>query len=544
MGLFVSYSSRERAAIDQLTAALRRAREEVWLDEELGGGETWWRKILEEIRGCEVFIFCLSKNSLESKPCQAELRYAQALQRQILPVQIGPVDSMRVNPVASVQVIDFQDPTLDQGIQLISAIHAHRRLVQPLPSPLPDEPPVPFAYLMRLGSTITGPDLTARQQSQLVSELKSGLDEDGDDVSARRDIMQLLCALRDRSDVTWRTRNEIDTVLASIDSDSSASTSHHPSSTPQAFERSPGTSPTLQANPPAAPPQSWYGPGPGVAPNPAMGARDGPGPPPPPFTGPQPIPMPPPGPRFGPDGGAKQRGPSRKRLIIAGAGALAVIVVVVVVAVVAGSSSDSGTRATTTSATPVPTVTPARLDSILLSAVDVNALMGASNMQAGEIFSEMDSGVLTLSNPDCRGSIDVVAAPVYQGSGYTAISGRVVKEPGTNNDHLVAQTAVSFPAAAQADAFLKTSTDKWKSCAGQVVTKTDSGTSYRWSVGDVTAQDAKLTVLNTQEDANGWACQHALGTVSNVVIDVNACSYRTTNEGSQVVDKMVAKATQ
>ena len=93
MGLFISYSSRDAAALAKVTAALRRAHIEAWLDEELTGGEAWWNAILEQIRDCEVFIVALSKNYLESKPCQAELRYAQELNRPILPVQIGPLDA-------------------------------------------------------------------------------------------------------------------------------------------------------------------------------------------------------------------------------------------------------------------------------------------------------------------------------------------------------------------------------------------------------------------------------------------------------------------
>jgi serine/threonine kinase PknH len=112
MALFVSYPSQDRSAIDPLTTALRRARQQVWFDDELGGGEAWWKEILEQIRSCEVFIVALSNRLLESKPCQAELRYAQALQRPILPIRIGPVDSMRANPLASLQVIDYQTRAL------------------------------------------------------------------------------------------------------------------------------------------------------------------------------------------------------------------------------------------------------------------------------------------------------------------------------------------------------------------------------------------------------------------------------------------------
>ena len=38
MSLFISYSSRDRAGLDTVLSALRRAHEEVWFDEELGAG--------------------------------------------------------------------------------------------------------------------------------------------------------------------------------------------------------------------------------------------------------------------------------------------------------------------------------------------------------------------------------------------------------------------------------------------------------------------------------------------------------------------------
>src|SRR3974390_2286254 len=206
MGLFVSHSSQDKAAIGNLLTALRAADQQVWLDEELGGGEAWWRTILEEIRGCEVFIFALSNNSLASKLCRDEMRYAEALQRPILPVQIGPVYSVRVTPIGAMQIIDYRNPKVDTGIQLIEAVHESRGKLPPLPSPLPDEPPVPFAYLMRLGRTLADLELSPHQQAELVSELKAGLDEDGNDPAARRDIARLLSMLRDRPDVTYHTR--------------------------------------------------------------------------------------------------------------------------------------------------------------------------------------------------------------------------------------------------------------------------------------------------------------------------------------------------
>ncbi len=222
MAVFISYSSRDKVLLEKVVKALRQAHEQVWLDEELSGGEAWWRKILEQIRDCEVFVAALSKNSSESKPCLAEVQYAEALGKPILPVQIGPMASMRLNPLAAMQIIDYQNPTIETSIELISNVHARRAALQPLPDRLPEEPPMPFAYLMRLATTLAGPQLTPQQQIVLVSELKAGLEEDGDDEAARRDIAELFRMLRDRPDVTWRTRTEVEKVLASLESSPAA----------------------------------------------------------------------------------------------------------------------------------------------------------------------------------------------------------------------------------------------------------------------------------------------------------------------------------
>lgn len=260
MALFISYSSQDRPMVDTLTTALRHGQQQVWFDQELGGGDSWWNKILEQIRSCEVFIAAVSNHWLQSKPSQSELRYAKALNRPILPVRIGPVDSMRVNPLAALQIIDYQNPTVDVGIQLVTAVHELRSRPVPLPDPLPEEPPVPFGYIMRLGNTLAEKEISPQQQVQVLIELRSGLDEDGDDPSARSDIAQLLRMLRLRHDVTYRTRTEIDNVLASIESAESGS-SADASAAPRVAEQ-PATTPTQHGTAP----QPVNGPAPRVQP--------------------------------------------------------------------------------------------------------------------------------------------------------------------------------------------------------------------------------------------------------------------------------------
>lgn len=253
MGVFVSYSSRDKDAVTRLTQDLHDADEQVWLDQRLAGGDAWWRAILEQIRGCDVFIFALSQNSIQSKPCQAELHYAQELGLPILPVQVGPVDSMQLNPLATVQTVDYRTSTSTVGMRLLSALHRARTQRQPLPSELPPEPPVPFEYLIRLYTTISGTDqLSPRDQATLVTQLQFGLREDGDHDAARNDIIMLLTKLRDREDVTYRTRTDVDAILASIETEPQVEHASQPPAPTVSTEHpvSPGSSTTLGATEP------------------------------------------------------------------------------------------------------------------------------------------------------------------------------------------------------------------------------------------------------------------------------------------------------
>src|SRR3954454_20635760 len=120
--LFVSYSRKDEAAVRKLIADLGQAHLWVWHDQELRGGDPWWQDILRRIRQCDVFLFALSKNSLTSKPCLAELSYARALGLPVLPVQVGPVGNLRLTPVADLRVIDYRERSATSALALLDAV--------------------------------------------------------------------------------------------------------------------------------------------------------------------------------------------------------------------------------------------------------------------------------------------------------------------------------------------------------------------------------------------------------------------------------------
>lgn len=504
MALFISYSSQDRSTVDALTAALRRGQQQVWFDQELGGGDAWWNKILEQIRSCDVFIVALSNNWLQSKPSQSELRYAQALNRPILPVRIGDIDSMRVNPLAALQIIDYRSPTVDAGIQLVTAVHSLQAKPQPLPDPLPDEPPVPFGYITRLGNTLAEKELSPQQQTQLLIELRQGLDEDGEDPSARSDIAQLLRMLRLRHDVTYRTRTEIDNVLASIEA-TEAGSSAGASATPDAQAQTP-TGPT-QAGAQTVSPQPA---------RPSSTAAAG--------------------------AGAAKDGGINKRLIIIGGAALAVIAVIAIVAVLATQGGKS--KPAPTAAAPNTNPNAVNLGSYLLGPTDIGTVVADPNMVVSDKTSGMRNPRWTLSNPDCMGAYEPIADAAYKASGYSAVAGQAVHTAGEDPTHRVFESIVAFPSADKAGAFVQTSADKWKACAGQPVTLTVNGKSTGWTFGDVTGAVPRIAQRRTQTEGTR-ICHHVLRAASNVVIDVLVCGPDVeTGQAGRIAEQISAKVGQ
>jgi len=92
--IFISYRSLDSAKVDLLVAQLRAIRGadgaqlyEVWQDKtHIVSGQNWWEQIVDGIIGSEVFLFMVSKESLQSPICAAELSYARKRNRPIVPI--------------------------------------------------------------------------------------------------------------------------------------------------------------------------------------------------------------------------------------------------------------------------------------------------------------------------------------------------------------------------------------------------------------------------------------------------------------------------
>jgi hypothetical protein len=260
--LFVSYTRENKALVRALKDDLERVGRSVWLDHQIHGGERWWQEIIQQIQDAEVFLFALSKDSWRSRPCRAELRYAEQLGVPIIPVRVGPLENLRI-PIAEKQIIDYRERNADAVINLIAAVIELSAQPRQLPDPLPTPPEMPFEYLYRIAGLIDVQQIPPDDQGEVIAELRRRLKVEEDDV-ARHDILLLLKELRTRNELTVPHAAEIDEILSGIQTKKPPSVEGGATRLPPAdhWRRSrPGSDPAGRpppeaSSPPSSPPRT------------------------------------------------------------------------------------------------------------------------------------------------------------------------------------------------------------------------------------------------------------------------------------------------
>ncbi|KUI23494.1 hypothetical protein AU193_01755 [Mycobacterium sp. GA-1285] len=190
----------------------------------------------------------------------------------------------------------------------------------------------------------------------------------------------------------------------------------------------------------------------------------------------------------------------------------------------------------------VPELTAEKLDDVLVTIGEVNGIMGSTTMKVTSELDEMTDHSDDVSERECLGAMYGAEGPVYAGSGWTDVRDQVAREPQEDNDHWVEQTAVLYSSAEEAQRFFDKSRSAWEGCANSTVTVDSSGDSYLWELGEVRTEGEMITQVTTQQDADGWACQHALSTASNLTVEAWACSYSIGDEAATIAQDMLANA--
>lgn len=191
------------------------------------------------------------------------------------------------------------------------------------------------------------------------------------------------------------------------------------------------------------------------------------------------------------------------------------------------------TAGTATPAPPVPAATADTLPALLLSAGEVGAALGAevvATREVSEPWNDAVSRAALSGTDDDGGCLPVVGAAqrtVYDGTGWTAVRGQVLREPPTAPGwaHFAAQSVVLFGDRGAAADFFGRSVRSWSGCADRELTTAGQlAPEQVWSIGPVSTDGDLLTVSRTQRSPMQWFCQRALSVRGTVVIDLEACS--------------------
>jgi hypothetical protein len=189
----------------------------------------------------------------------------------------------------------------------------------------------------------------------------------------------------------------------------------------------------------------------------------------------------------------------------------------------------------------VPPLDASQFDDLLLGVDELNDIVGSSTMELDIDATDMTDNSDTVSDPDCLGTVFGAEQQVY-GDEWTAVRDQVVREPGDDKEHWAEQTIVTFPSEQQAQKFYAESTTTWEQCGGFSVTVDNDEFTYIWQLDQAAVEGDYLTQNGTQEESDGWECQHALAAISNAVVETWACAYGVGDEALEMARRIVANA--
>lgn len=183
-----------------------------------------------------------------------------------------------------------------------------------------------------------------------------------------------------------------------------------------------------------------------------------------------------------------------------------------------GAASDS--------AKPPKSVPDSALPGLLLSAKDVDTVMGVTGMTPQNPVDVMGDHRNLLSNLNCLGVWQVNEAPIYDASHYKTLRQQMLRTPNADQwDSLVVQSAVTYRTADAARAFFDDSADRWSKCTNHTINIRVNGQALpKWVSGDLAKTDTLLSMPYTRgADSQTRSCQRALAVAANVILDIQAC---------------------
>ena len=185
--------------------------------------------------------------------------------------------------------------------------------------------------------------------------------------------------------------------------------------------------------------------------------------------------------------------------------------------------SDGGAHPASGPPKPVPD---AALPGLLLTAEEVDDVLGTTGVVANPQTDTMGDHRNLLPNLNCLGVWQVDEAPIYDSSHYKSLRQQVLRTPDTDNwRSLVVQSVVSYRTSEAAHGFFLESAQRWSKCTNHTVNvRVNDRAMPRWVSGELTRTGSLLSMPYTRGvGADARSCQRALAIAANVVADIQAC---------------------
>jgi PknH-like extracellular domain len=188
----------------------------------------------------------------------------------------------------------------------------------------------------------------------------------------------------------------------------------------------------------------------------------------------------------------------------------------------------------------VPPLEESALDSLLLSNNALNKIAGVE-LESFYSSDEMNDNADLISDVDCLGAIYPGEDAAFDATGWTAVRDELLLEATEEDDGaLVEQTLVLFESADDAVEFFDASTDKWRECAKTKDITVEDGP---WVPEDV--QDASERMITQKAKVSGTLegiCQHALGVVSNLIVEGFSCDVDDNDHAKEIAAQILEDA--
>lgn len=206
MKIFISYRKLNRSYTDQLVNMLKEqnAEHDIWFDTELSGGYKWWSTILDHLESADLIIAVLTKDYLESVPCQLEFTYADKLNKRVMPVLFEPVNLLSLPAsLVNIQYVDLVNRKADAPVRWQQYELDFNMSRLPAARPKPPEgsverPAEPISELNTIRERLDAATLSSADQHEIGSRLQVFLKKGNDEEKqTARDLMTKLGARGD-----------------------------------------------------------------------------------------------------------------------------------------------------------------------------------------------------------------------------------------------------------------------------------------------------------------------------------------------------------